>query len=320
MAESTLGVIHSISEEMDGTAPPCFTFGVIADIQYADKDDGYNYTQTSMRYYRNSLSLLRHAVEEWSRERIKPNCILQLGDLIDGFNVQYKTSETSLRKVLTEMAKLQIPFHHIWGNHEFYNFSRKYLTDSQLNTTPAADMADALPVTSTGSGLEEDPETFYAYHFSPFPKFRFLLIDSYDLSVIGRDPSSGKYEKSMKLLREKNPNEDLNSSTGHLPIHPDAANSTCLAWNYRDVLSVLQSHRCVVGYFAGHNHNGGYSVDTSGIHHVTINGVIETPPESQAFGTVHMYEERMVVKGRGLVSNRTLHYRNPENTPATHTD
>ncbi|MEE6523885.1 hypothetical protein FKM82_022991 [Ascaphus truei] len=214
MAESTLGVIHSISEEMDGTAPPCFTFGVIADIQYADKDDGYNYTQTSMRYYRNSLSLLRHAVEEWSRERIKPNCILQLGDLIDGFNVQYKTSETSLRKVLTEMAKLQIPFHHIWGNHEFYNFSRKYLTDSQLNTTPAADMADALPVTSTGSGLEEDPETFYAYHFSPFPKFRFLLIDSYDLSVIGRDPSSGKYEKSMKLLREKNPNEDLNSSTG----------------------------------------------------------------------------------------------------------
>lgn len=193
---------------MGESLDPLFSFGVIADIQYVEKDDGYNYVKRRMRYYRSSLSLLQDATQEWSSEAFQPAFILQLGDLIDGFNVPLKTMETSLTKVLAEFEELKIPVHHIWGNHEFYNFSRKQLMDSRLNSSTLGETADISPDSSN------DLEYFYAYHFSPFPKFRLLLIDSYDFSIIGRDPSSRKYVKSLKVLKQKNKNSDLNSPTG----------------------------------------------------------------------------------------------------------
>ncbi|XP_073435826.1 manganese-dependent ADP-ribose/CDP-alcohol diphosphatase-like isoform X1 [Dendrobates tinctorius] len=329
---------------------PLFTFGVIADIQYADIDDGYNYVKTRMRHYRNSLSLLQGAMREWASEPVTPQFILQLGDLIDGYNVTHQSSDTSLRKVLTEIEKLKTPIHHIWGNHEFYNFSRQHLMESSLNSS-------RLPGTSRFSETGGDSlDSFYAYHFSPYPKFRLLLIDSYDFSVIGRDPSSDEHVKSLKLLRQKNPNDDKNSPkgikeehhsdlaetrfvqfnggisvsqlgwitevleesdknnekvmvAGHLPVHPSSTDPVCLTWNYLDVLDLLQSHPCVVAYFAGHDHDGGYFQDQCGIHHLTFNGIIETPLDSQAFGTMFIYEDKMVLRGRGLIPDRTLVYR-----------
>uniref|UniRef100_A0A803JZD2 Manganese-dependent ADP-ribose/CDP-alcohol diphosphatase n=1 Tax=Xenopus tropicalis TaxID=8364 RepID=A0A803JZD2_XENTR len=312
---------------------PYFTFGIIADIQYADMDNRFNYLKTSMRYYRNSLTQLKAAVEEWAMESIKPAFILQLGDIIDGINTKDKSSKTALERVLVEMDKLPIQFHHVWGNHEFYNFSREYLNGSKLNSQARGDRIDRGGGTSENG--EFNDESFYAYHFSPCPKFRFLLIDGYDLSPIGREKTSPKYDIALNLLKEKNPNEDLNSPTGleevqfvlfnggispsqldwmervltssdekeenvfvvsHLPVHPDAADPMCLVWNYPEVLSVLQSHPCVVGYLAGHNHEGRYCMDPYGIHHLTFSGVIETPPESRAFGT--MPSRRMSRKHR----------------------
>ncbi|XP_066442796.1 manganese-dependent ADP-ribose/CDP-alcohol diphosphatase [Eleutherodactylus coqui] len=332
---------YPVNEEME---EPFFTFGVIADIQYADIDNGYNYTKTRMRYYRNSLSLLQGAIQEWASERFVPQFILQLGDLIDGYNFTYKSSELSLKKVFTEIYKLETPVHHIWGNHEFYNFSRKQLMESRLNSSR---LQGTLTMSPEDGG--DSLDSFYSYHFSPSPKFRLLLIDSYDFSVIGRDPSSDKHIKSLKLLRQKNPNEDKNSPkdlsetrfvqfnggisaaqlnwindvletsdknnekvmvAGHLPVHPDSTDPICLTWNYPEVLATLQSHPCVVAYFAGHDHDGGYFQDQSGVHHLTFNGIIETPPESQAFGTIYIYEDKMVLRGRGLIPDRTLFYRN----------
>ncbi|NP_001080428.1 manganese-dependent ADP-ribose/CDP-alcohol diphosphatase [Xenopus laevis] len=334
---------------------PYFTFGIIADIQYADKDNRLNYLKTSMRYYRNSLTQLKVAIKEWATESIKPKFILQLGDIIDGVNTKDNSSTIALERVLEEMDKLPIQFHHVWGNHEFYNFSREYLNGSKLNSRARENRIDQQVGTSESG--ETNDESFYAYHFSPFPKFRFLLIDGYDLSPIGREKTSLKYDISFNLLKEKNPNEDLNSPTGleeeqfvlfnggispsqldwiqsiltssdkkeekvfvvsHLPVHPDAADTMCLIWNYPEVLSMLQSHPCVVGYLAGHNHEGRYCMDPSGIHHMTFSGVIETPPESQAFGTMYVYEDKMVLKGRGLVEDRTLHYRDPKNMQVGH--
>ena len=42
-----------------GTEAPAFTFGLLADIQYADVDDKPNFTGTQWRRYRNSLSWRR---------------------------------------------------------------------------------------------------------------------------------------------------------------------------------------------------------------------------------------------------------------------
>ncbi|XP_006246666.1 manganese-dependent ADP-ribose/CDP-alcohol diphosphatase isoform X2 [Rattus norvegicus] len=194
------------SSPADGPEP-LFSFGVIADIQYADLEDGYNFQRSRRRYYRHSLVHLQGAIEDWNKESSMPCCVLQLGDIIDGYNAQYKVSEKSLELVMNTFQMLKVPVHHTWGNHEFYNFSRDYLANSKLNSKFLEDQIPQHPETTPS-------ENYYAYHFVPFPKFRFILLDSYDLSVLGIDQFSPKYEQCMKILREHNPNVELNSPQG----------------------------------------------------------------------------------------------------------
>ncbi|XP_074198255.1 manganese-dependent ADP-ribose/CDP-alcohol diphosphatase isoform X2 [Camelus bactrianus] len=184
-----------------------FSFGVIADIQYADLEDGYNFQGSRRRYYSHSLLHLQCAIEHWNKESSPPCCVLQLGDIIDGYNAQYKASEKSLELVLNTFQTLKVPVHHTWGNHEFYNFSRDYLTNSKLNTRFLEDQIARHPETMPS-------ESYYAYHFVPFPKFRFILLDAYDMSVLGVDQSSPKFQQCLKILREHNPNTELNSPQG----------------------------------------------------------------------------------------------------------
>ncbi|XP_078426848.1 manganese-dependent ADP-ribose/CDP-alcohol diphosphatase [Cetorhinus maximus] len=329
-----------------------FTFGVIADIQYANTENGFNYSGTRERYYRNSLHLLRSAIKEWNEEPTTPKFILQLGDIIDGCNSQIKSSEDALQTVINEFAKCSSPVHHIWGNHEFYNFDRELLLKSALNTRHLGNEKPSANMDSNEKiDLDlDDPEGFYGYHFSPFPKFRFILTDTYDLSILGRKKNSRKHHDSMQRLKSNNRNENLNSPIGlvglnfrftafnggfsqeqlewlnkiltfsdnnqekvtvigHLPVHPRSTDSLCIAWNYDEILSVLHAHTSVVCFIAGHDHDGGYYLDDNGIHHLIFEGVIETSPKSHAFGTIHVYEDRMILKGRGRVPERVLHYR-----------
>ncbi|XP_056325164.1 manganese-dependent ADP-ribose/CDP-alcohol diphosphatase isoform X2 [Danio aesculapii] len=318
---------------------PVFAFGLIADVQYADIDDGQNYLRTRRRFYRGSAGLLRDAVQQWRRERVR--CVVQLGDIIDGHNRRCDASDRALDTVMAELDACTVDVHHVWGNHEFYNFSRSSLLSSRLNSAPK---------TGTDSGSDLIHDDIYAYEFSPAPNFRFVLLDAYDLSVIGREEESQKHTHSWRILTQHNHNlQDLNQppvSVGleqrfvkfnggfseqqlqwldgvltlsdhkqervlifsHLPVHPCAADPICLAWNHEAVLSVLRSHRSVLCFIAGHDHDGGRCTDSSGAQHITLEGVIETPPHSHAFATVYLYEDRMVMKGRGRVEDLIITY------------
>lgn len=188
---------------MEDNAAPAFTFGLIADIQYADLEDGCNFHGTRKRYYRNSLHLLRNAIRHWNEEEVKPSFILQLGDIIDGFNSKHGASDKALQTVIDEFRSCSAQVHHVWGNHEFYNFTRSALFSSALN--------------SEVKGEEErdgSMKEVYAYHFSPAPRFRFVVLDAYDLSIIGREESCEKYSQSLELIKEHNPHEELNQPPG----------------------------------------------------------------------------------------------------------
>ncbi|XP_042305481.1 manganese-dependent ADP-ribose/CDP-alcohol diphosphatase isoform X2 [Sceloporus undulatus] len=329
------------------TSEALFSFGVIADIQYADLEDGYDFLGIQKRYYRHSLCHLQKAIEEWNGSEVQ--FVLQLGDIIDGFNAQYKMSERALETVTKEFQKLKAPVHHVWGNHELYNFSRDRLMQSLLNTKYLEDQTLLSSLISDERSTEETASEFcYAYQFCPMPKFRFILLDAYDLSTLGRDTSSKKYQDSLCLLRQKNKNENLNSPedlvecqfvqfnggfsqdqltwldevlthadknhekvviVGHLPIHPHATNCVCLAWNYKEALSVIHSHHSVVCFLAGHLHYGSYCLDSHGVHHLTLEGIIATPPERNAFGTIYVYNDRMLLKGNGSIPDREMVYK-----------
>lgn len=189
---------------------PLFTFGVIADIQYADIDDGYNFHRTRRRYYRSSLQLLRNAQESWSESAVKPEFILQLGDIIDGYNKGQDASDRALDTVLREFGSSPVEVHHVWGNHEFYNFSRSALLRSKLNSTPHND--------SSPGGAQAGSD-IYTYHFSPFPGFTFVVLDAYDVSLLGREKSSEQYSDAMNLIKQYNNNEDLNQPPGMLACY-----------------------------------------------------------------------------------------------------
>lgn len=113
-----------------------FSFGIISDVQYADRSDGFNYLQTQRRYYRGALEGLRRAVASWVHHRASDAedlgdkfFVLQLGDLLDGFNAP-SGSEAALSLLLSEMeAAGSQAIHHCIGNHELYNFNRAQLID-----------------------------------------------------------------------------------------------------------------------------------------------------------------------------------------------
>ncbi|KAM6345209.1 manganese-dependent ADP-ribose/CDP-alcohol diphosphatase isoform 2-T2 [Alca torda] len=283
---------------MEAAQPPLFAFGVIADIQYADAEDGYNFGGYQRRYYRQSLHLLWDAVEAWAAERPPLAFVLQLGDIIDGLNARSGESEGALAQVLAALGQLQVPVHHAWGNHEFYNFSRARLVHTGLNSRPAE--------TTAGPPAED----CQAYHFSPSARFRIVVLDTYDLSIVGREPDSPHYWESLQLLREKNPNDNLNSPAGleepRFVEFNGGFSQSQLDW-FNEVLKFSDENQEKV-VVMGHLHDGGYCLDSHGVHHLTLEGVIETPPESNAFGTIYVYEDKMVLKGRGRISDRVMHF------------
>ena len=106
---------------------PALRIGVVADVQWADADDGWNYDRTSRRRYRGALAMLDRAVAYWNRERCA--FVAQLGDLIDGINqkANLDQSERALGMAVAELARAPAPSVNLVGNHELYNFDRAQL-------------------------------------------------------------------------------------------------------------------------------------------------------------------------------------------------
>lgn len=185
--------------------PPLLSFGVIADIQYADADDGYNFAGTRPRYYRSSLQMLDKAVSMWSNNTLKkPKFVLNLGDIIDGKNKGLGISQSSLSTVLQSFSKFDGLVYHIWGNHEFYNFSRKELISSEIYSGCVGD-SEAVP----GKPY---------YSIIPHPGLRILALDCYDVSMLASPKGTPEYKEAVEVMKN-NPNEDKNSSEGLSGIH-----------------------------------------------------------------------------------------------------
>ena len=93
--------------------------------------------------------------------------------------------------------------------------------------------------------------------------------------------------------------------TGHVQIIQSG--DTNVLWDGDEVLDVLHRYNCVVAAICGHDHDGNYTIDDHGIHHITMPGIIETSPDDQAYGTVHIYEDKMELVGVGsIVPNLTI--------------
>lgn len=175
---------------------PHFKFGLIADVQYADSENGFNFSRTNERFYRKSLTLLKEAVQHWKQAKV--DCVLQLGDIIDGKCRPEKQSDTCLQRVLNQFSELQGDVYHVWGNHELYNFERKVLLTSNLAPKP---------------GCSSPSDSAY-YSVVLHPKLLLVAMDCYEVSLLGVDNSYKYYDQAWKTLNAINKNDTWNSPEG----------------------------------------------------------------------------------------------------------
>lgn len=306
---------------------PLFSFGVIADVQYADIPDGRSFLGVP-RYYRHSICVLRRAVRSWNAHEGVRFCV-NFGDIVDGFCPRERSLE-AVRAVVREFDGFRGgPAYHMLGNHCLYNL-------------PRSDLVPELRIPSP-------PGRSAAYYdFSPWPGYRFVVLDAYDLSALGRPRTHPSSAAARRFLDARNPNRDKNSPSGlegtdrrfvmfnggvggaqlrwldgvlrgaarrrervvvcsHLPVHPGAASPTGLMWNYEEVMAVVRRHEgCVVACLAGHVHRGGYAVDGRGVHHRTLEAAVECPPGTDAFGRVEVYPDRLRLVGSDRMASTEM--------------
>ncbi|XP_054153439.1 manganese-dependent ADP-ribose/CDP-alcohol diphosphatase-like [Oppia nitens] len=92
---------------------------------------------------------------------------------------------------------------------------------------------------------------------------------------------------------------------GHVGLHPGSSDWNTVCWNYDEVVDCFNRHRSVVGYLSGHSHSSGYTL-ANGVHYITFHGIVETPPDTEAFASVSVYEDRLVIEGYGYEKSRVL--------------
>ncbi|HUU26297.1 MAG TPA: metallophosphoesterase [archaeon] len=271
-----------------------FSFGIVADIQYADKE-----TQ-GQRRYREAIGKLAECVADW--DTMPLTFTIQLGDIIDGNEDEEKTIR-DLDKILAVFKTLEHKNYHVIGNH-----CLSVRRDELLKRL----------------GLQE------AWYEFTRPGWRFIVLDGMDISVAGWPGESDNFRKAREYLEANSEAQSYNGAIGetqkawlenclkkasergekvivlcHLPVLEAASRKSLLLWNHAEILKIIESFPGVAAFFSGHDHEGGYAYQ-SGIHHVTLEGMVEAPEGGNAYGVVEVYGNRLVIKGRGSLSSRTL--------------
>ena len=135
-----------------------FVFGILADVQYADKDtDG-------VRHYRTALQKLEECVADLNNQN--PAFVIQLGDIVDGHENNADKSMEDLDLVLSVYNRLTMPKYHVLGNHCLVGVDKESLRQKL--------------------GLER----FYYDFTVPSAKgWRFIVLDSMDgdYGIIGNE-------------------------------------------------------------------------------------------------------------------------------------
>ena len=271
-------------------------FGVVADIQYAEKPEAMG------RYYADSREGLKRCVADLSEK--KPAFVIQLGDLIDGG----ANAEQELREIVRIYRQLPMAGYHTLGNHDFGGLDRA----SVLQTL----------------GMEKSYYTFDA------GAWRFVVLDTQDMAIQGGwGENSDRYLASLAMmealkaagaenaveygggigteqqrwLAEILTQADAEGKRvivcGHLPLMPLGDRHT--AWNAREIVAALEAHPCVKAYFCGHQHGGGYRY-VNGIHYVTFEAMVDAARNGGAWAVVTLSPENIAIDGLGAVTSRTL--------------
>uniref|UniRef100_A0A1D1Z0E5 Manganese-dependent ADP-ribose/CDP-alcohol diphosphatase n=1 Tax=Anthurium amnicola TaxID=1678845 RepID=A0A1D1Z0E5_9ARAE len=293
---------------------PLFSFGVISDVQYADIPDGHSFLGVP-RYYQHSILVLQRAVKKWNDQK-NLKFSVNFGDIVDGFCPKEESLQ-AVQRVIGEFENFSGPMYHMIGNHCLYNLSRSGLINllkipsvndyAYYDFSPSPEyrivVLDAYDISAIG-WQQDHPNTLAAWKLleeknpnvdKNSPKGlvglerRYLMFNG----AVGKE----QLKWLDDVLQDSVKNNQKVIICCHLPLHPEAATPEALLWNYEEVMDVIHKYKCVKACLAGHDHKGGYSIDSFGVHHRVLEAALECPPGSDAFGHVDVYHDRLSLLG-----------------------
>lgn len=292
---------------------PLVSFGVISDVQYADISDGRSFLGVP-RYYRHSLLVLQRAVKKWNEQQLK--FVINFGDIVDGFCPKH-LSLSAVNKIVDEFSIFNGRVYHMIGNHCLYNLPREKLLPilnihnheclAYYEFSPIPEyrfvVLDGYDISAIG-WPKDHPNTSKALNFlkernpnsdknSPNGLLgvdrRFLMFNG----GVGKE----QMEWLDRILQDATTLNQKVIICCHLPLDPRASSNEALLWNYKEVMDLIHRYKCVKVCIAGHDHKGGYCIDSHGVHHRVLEAALECPPSTDSFGYIDLFHDRLLLCG-----------------------
>lgn len=248
-----------------GSGKNSVRFGIVTDLHYADRP------VAGTRFYRDSLSKIREAVEVMNQER--PDFLIELGDLKDqDVRPQEHRTLTYLRTIERELSKFGGPVYHVLGNHDMDSLSKEQFLQNVTN-----------------SGIRSG-SSYYSFDSKGF---HFVVLDA-NYSAGGQAYDHGNYdwtdanipEDELEWLRS-----DLAASSDRTVVFVhqllDGVGEHYIR-NAPRVREVLERSGRVLAVFQGHQHRGQYA-GINGIHYITMQAMVEGQgPEHNRYSLVRV--------------------------------
>jgi len=162
--------------------------GIIADIQYADVEDGSNFDGSEIRRFRESLNCVKRAGKHF--QNVGVDLVLQLGDILDG-----KSGQNYKRDLLEQIIPALKSRIDIMGNHELY-LARRNEWKNHLNF------------------FDTSANELRSYREICKDKWRLIFLDTYAVNSIEFLPDEIKgawnIHLKIKINGQKNIKERMN--------------------------------------------------------------------------------------------------------------
>jgi len=289
-----LGYSQFAEQKKEQGCQKLFSFGLIADPQYADAEPAGN------RYYRCSLDKLEKCVTELNGLDLAFTVIL--GDLID-------RDYASFDQVLPILDKLESPVHKVIGNHD-YEVEEKLKREirKKLNNKKGYfdfTIGDFVFIVTDGTNLSTFAYKEGAKEFNlAWSKFELLEEQGANNALTWNGGFSSRQIQWLGRKLQKASKLHMKAVLFcHWPLLPE---NMAQLWDNQKVIGLLEEYDCVVAWISGHHHTGGY-LQKGNIHYLTLKGMVESELVS-SFGVMDVYNDKLVLHGYGNQEDLILEF------------
>lgn len=291
-----IALVGSFGIALTYAEQPIFSFGVLADVQYADKDTAMG------REYRQSPAKLAQCADLLNKEQLQ--FVIHLGDLID-------LGIENLAFIGKTFSQIHAPKYHVLGNHDMeiprdlflknVGMKRPYYHFSVKNWTFI--VLDGMGESVAGGWPNGDPHEIAGQVILD----RLRAEKAVNAAVWNGAVGSEQRQWLHTLLKEADGRHDRVAVFCHFPALPESCHPNHLLWDHKDVLQILDSYQSVAAYMNGHDHKGGSGL-RNGVHFVTLLGMVENSVNDSC-QVVDVYADSLVMRTANSKSGRVLKLR-----------